>query len=862
MEGETTMTKFVNIGNKRQLKSILMVCVLVATSMMVIFPLTAPKAKAVVHLTSAFQEDGDPTYDHDGIFGKNGYVLWDEFDDHIISDVLGYTIEVGYTLNIPNLNYFSGNPAENVVQFQGFGTRIDVYGTLITNPGPAPPTPPEWTAFVGAGGMMGWDGIYFHSGSQGVFRDVLLQDSFNGIVMEPGSSLMSPGVQGCRFEGIKNYGMQMDGVTGYTHIGGLTGTNFYALGAPVGSGTGLVVKNGTLTIHSSVTFNSHGPGLQSLHIVNSDVKVDQVQFFGDDQPGYSVLVEGACDGTVFDGCGFQQGVAGNHYIQCNGSSILINNCTFDFKKGQLSVIANNNETGDSAHPILRNPNPPGITFDNTTIDVTGGSSLTLQWFMDVFVNDPTGNPIDNAPVWVEDRLKNPAEPYTKSTDANGWARWFITTELIKYAASVSNFNPFNVSALNNSMIGYANPKPMMNISKAITVTVPFSPIPNTPPIVTSIAIVPPGLQSGDITIEYMVEDPNSGDNGNMSVEVYWSTTGNGLDWRPATQAGGDSTTKLSNNVLYTFIWNSKAPTDLPNIYSTTVYIMILPYDRAGPGTSSQIGPFTVDNEPPVLVSGPFVTLIADTAIIEWTVHEPADANLWWGFTPDYPNQKSGTTGSTLQSVTLTGIKPGRNYTFVLESTDSVGNKFTSATYTFKTDIHIQLYKGWNMISIPPNIDPDLETALSPIAGQYDAVQVYEVSDPNDPWEHYRVGKPWGNDLKIVHGGRGFWIHMKNDVDFIPDHEDPNTNPLFTGDTPVQLEPGWNFVGYPSMTTRFITVALSGVPYDMVQTYDPITDKWLSYDPGSYSTDTLLQMEMGKGYWIHCTSSFLWHVDYE
>ena len=109
-----------NLKNKRQLESILLICVLVATTIVVIVPLTAPKAEAVVHLNSALLEDGDPTYDMDGF--ANGQVFWDANVDHIISDPTGYTIEAGMTLDIPNLNWhFEGEPAANKVEFQGLG---------------------------------------------------------------------------------------------------------------------------------------------------------------------------------------------------------------------------------------------------------------------------------------------------------------------------------------------------------------------------------------------------------------------------------------------------------------------------------------------------------------------------------------------------------------------------------------------------------------------------------------------------------------------------------------------------------------------------------------------------------------------
>ncbi len=207
---------------------------------------------------------------------------------------------------------------------------------------------------------------------------------------------------------------------------------------------------------------------------------------------------------------------------------------------------------------------------------------------------------------------------------------------------------------------------------------------------------------------------------------------------------------------------------------------------------------------------------------------------------------------------LTGLQPGRNYVYVVESTDALGNKFSSSTFSFETEIHIQLYEGWNMISIPPYLSVmNTEDVFASIDGDYDIVQTYIAFDPDDPWKHYKVGKPYGNDLPYITDLMGLWIHIKNATTFIPDHKDPTTDPWFTH-TPIELDVGWNFISYPSVKPRLIDNALSGVPYDMVQTYDAATGQWLSYNGTS---GTLTQMEMGRGYWIHCTSSYIWNVYY-
>jgi hypothetical protein len=837
------------VKEKRQLESILLVCVLVAASAMILIPLTAPKAEGVTHLASTLLEDGDPVYDMDGIV--NGIVLWDNFDDHFIDT--NYLVEPTMTLDIPNLNYQFGDPAENVIELGG-NVKIDVYGTLKTHSGPALT---QWTCFTG-GGSEGWDGIYFHPGSSGNILDVRINNSQNGIVWLTGSILLNPGIDGSRFENIKDFGMIMDGVTGVTKI---AHTNFYTrvVDPPTDTGIGLDVARGQLNIIDS-SFHSHEAGLSSLNITDAFVKADNVQFEGFNQPGYSVFIKGdGSNGSVFNNCDFSQGVANNHYIRDDEASILVNNCTFDTTGGQLSVIANDGSSYP-AEVFLRNPNPPGITFDNTTINVTGGSSVALQWYKDVYVEDSDTNPIRNALVRIKDRLGNPAIAPVNSTNITGWTRGFIVTELIEYSASITNFNPFNISAENNSRFGYAIPEEIMNRSKINTIIVPLNPVVNVPPIVSFIALVPPGVQSGLVTVQFRLIDPDPLDDGNMSITVeFWDPTDS--KWITALLDPSSDTDNLNNDTLYTIIWISNDVTQLPDFYGTGVDIRITAYDKYGIGGNATTGPFTLDNEAPMFMAGPTVEVTETEAFVNWTTDENAEAQVFYGFTltsPVLDKEVTGSSGSTSNSVQLTGLQPGRNYTFIVNSTDPQGNKRSSTPPypTFKTEIRVQLVTGWNMIALPPSMTGmDVADILSSIAGQYDAVQVYDSLDPADPWKHYNPNKPSRlNDLTMLDEVHGFWILMKNNALLIPGHDDPTT--FGVNNTDVPLEAGWNFVAYPSVTNRPIGPALTGVTYDIVWAFDGGT--WKYYDGAS---GTLTQVELGMGYWIHCPAPGMWTVDF-
>ncbi|UCE36228.1 MAG: hypothetical protein JSW00_11875, partial [Thermoplasmata archaeon] len=624
--------KYANVRGKRRVQSILLVFAIVAGSIVIVVPLNAPRVTAYDHLGSASAEDGDSTYDADGV--ANNIVVWhnpgSSGEDHILTS--DYLIEPGYTLNIPALHFVGDPDSGSVIYFDTPGfipLRMDVHGTLITNPG----TIFSRTMFMSTTGI--WDGIYFHPGSQAKITGCWFRGLTNGLVFIPGSNLISP-IDTSFFDQLQGRGVQMYGLSGSPVI-----SNCWFDDSANKVSTAVDAEKVNLTI-SGTLFVSHGDNIPQLNVRNAHLNAYNNNFVSANQSGNLVHIQGGSNETVLSQCKFQVGAVGDHYIRADGCSPFIDNCSFETRKGQFSVIANE-KNGIPAHPILRNPAGilPGqdwAPFENSTMNATGGSSVTLQWYMDVHVKDPTGNPIENAPVWVKDRNKDPAQPSYKITDTDGWTRWFIVTELIQYNNSIANFDPFNVSALCNSVFGYADPEPTMNMSKEVNVTVPFSQIPNDPPLALWVS-TPTGIQSGYITIDFILDDPNPGDDGNLSITVEYSTDGS--TWHNAMAGPGSDLDHLYNNTLYHFVWDSRDPQNLENTYSETVYVRITPVDRTESGTPGQTGNFTVDNEWPILLSGPTVVATNSTAIINWTVHEPADASVRYGLDSSLTHMATG-----------------------------------------------------------------------------------------------------------------------------------------------------------------------------------------------------------------------------
>jgi parallel beta-helix repeat protein len=165
-----------------------------------------------------------------------------------------------------------------------------------------------------------------------------------------------------------------------------------------------------------------------------------------------------------------------------------------------------------------------------------------------------------------------------------------------------------------------------------------------------------------------------------------------------------------------------------------------------------------------------------------------------------------------------------------------------------------LYKGWNLISIPfIQSDTNLGNVLSSIKGSYTAVQWYNASNPSDAWKHNCSLKPHHlNDLNDIDHLMGFWIYITkpNGVLFEYFGNQPTLNQTLT------LHPGWNLVGYPSLTNYNRTEGLNNLTFgthvDAILTYNASTQTWKKLGPSDY-------FEIGRGYWIHAKTKCEWEV---
>jgi len=148
---------------------------------------------------------------------------------------------------------------------------------------------------------------------------------------------------------------------------------------------------------------------------------------------------------------------------------------------------------------------------------------------------------------------------------------------------------------------------------------------------------------------------------------------------------------------------------------------------------------------------------------------------------------------------------------------------------------------------------DISDVLAPVQGQYEIVWAYNASDTDDPWKKYVPGAPdWANDLQEMVPGQGYWIKMLYSSSTL------TVTGLPLASTQVNLESGWNLIGYPSTESQSISDALSSIQdkYEIVWTYNSsdTQDPWKRYMPGGAPGNDLDDMKPGCGYWIKMTEA--------
>ncbi|MEA2035894.1 MAG: hypothetical protein U9O94_00190, partial [Nanoarchaeota archaeon] len=173
-----------------------------------------------------------------------------------------------------------------------------------------------------------------------------------------------------------------------------------------------------------------------------------------------------------------------------------------------------------------------------------------------------------------------------------------------------------------------------------------------------------------------------------------------------------------------------------------------------------------------------------------------------------------------------------------------------------TTFNINLKQGWNLISLPliPS-DQSTSTVLSSIEGNYKKIYYYDSTTKN--WEVYNPHRTifdQPNNLLQLNVGRSYWIDIST----------PTTLTI-TGypltEFSLDLATDWNFIGYPYLRGRNITLALSSIKSQFLRiySYDSEQQNWDIYKTyeSVYEPNTIQEISPGVGYIIDMKSEAQW-----
>ncbi|TET91776.1 MAG: hypothetical protein E3J35_01165 [Methanomassiliicoccales archaeon] len=151
--------------------------------------------------------------------------------------------------------------------------------------------------------------------------------------------------------------------------------------------------------------------------------------------------------------------------------------------------------------------------------------------------------------------------------------------------------------------------------------------------------------------------------------------------------------------------------------------------------------------------------------------------------------------------------------------------------------------GWYLISFPVSLtDKSVQNTFSSINNSYDQVRVYDTQ--TSQWLSYMTFKSV-QTLTEVDKTMGIWIHMTGPASL-------NMSGLVSYITEIELYPGWNLIGYPSMNSTGMMVSdlLNYSVVDAVEGFDGMNPPYhlrQMTNPNEY-------LVPGEGYWVHVNGS--------
>lgn len=251
-----------------------------------------------------------------------------------------------------------------------------------------------------------------------------------------------------------------------------------------------------------------------------------------------------------------------------------------------------------------------------------------------------------------------------------------------------------------------------------------------------------------------------------------------------------------------------AHTSDPNVYYLSMAMEGHSVDNLAPAPPSALVA-TVQSGPSVDLS--WSPLATERDFDHYVVHRSSVQN----FTPSPSSTIIGNTGGT--TLTDNSIVGGNRYYYKVVAVDEDGNQSAAspqANAGVKSTLSVDVASGWNLVSVPLDVDDFTKATLYPTA--VSSAFAYNSS--------YVIEDPLSN-------GKGYWVKFPGVKNV------PIDGYMLTSQS-IPVVAGWNLIG--SLTQSMDVSLISSNPPGLV------TSPFYGYS-GSYTTSTSL--EPGKGYWV-------------
>jgi hypothetical protein len=235
-----------------------------------------------------------------------------------------------------------------------------------------------------------------------------------------------------------------------------------------------------------------------------------------------------------------------------------------------------------------------------------------------------------------------------------------------------------------------------------------------------------------------------------------------------------------------------------------------------------------------------VSITGDTIDLVW---------LDW----DGTNYTMSTTALNIYTYTVTNLTIGTTYAYKVyanDTSDNIGDSETRNVTKIDTEgTDLNLSEGWNLISIPLEMDNNSINAVFPDANDGDELYVYD-----NGWisaTYYSNLPGWYGDLETVEPDKGYWYSATTTYT-------ATIKGTEAGTRTVSIAEGWNLIGYTRLSAANLSVLLMNVTNeDELYTYNEgwISATYYSNLPGWYGD--ISEMKPGKGYWYSANAPFIW-----